>query len=422
MNTWFGLAAPVQTIVLAVVGLAVAAVSNHVVVNAGYFERRPQVSPWRHGVGWIQRLPVVGWWCRDDLTAWQRIRPSAIEATAAIAVPLLYHFEVRSGGLLPTTMRHRDVLTQIRPSLLVGFLAHVGLIALMLPATFIDFDEQTIPDSITVTGTIAGLIAGSTSLAVYPPTAVPGLPLTPTLFDSPTFGAAEWVVRSGGLAATLLWTAYVFALCDRRWSGTLRRRRGWTAAVRHLGRSIFGGGRWRLPAVVWMTGAVIIAVASNAGVPHRYGCLTALVGLAGAGGLVWAIRIIASGAMGREAMGFGDVTLMAMIGAWTGWQAGLLAFFLAPFTSIVIALTALILTGRRDLPFGPYLCAGTLLTLIFWDRMYNQGLADFLAVMGGVMLWMGLGLLAALGGMLLAYRLLLDRIHPAEDPNPAERI
>ena len=46
------------------------------------------------------------------------------------------------------------------------------------------------------------------------------------------------------------------------------------------------------------------------------------------GGIVWAVRIIASQALGVEAMGFGDVTLMCMIGAFVGWQPALLIFCL----------------------------------------------------------------------------------------------
>ena len=61
------------------------------------------------------------------------------------------------------------------------------------------------------------------------------------------------------------------------------------------------------------------------------GLLTALVGLVGSGGIVWAVRLIGTAALRREAMGFGDVTLMMMIGTFLGWQACLIAFFLAPF-------------------------------------------------------------------------------------------
>ena len=56
--------------------------------------------------------------------------------------------------------------------------------------------------------------------------------------------------------------------------------------------------------------------------------LTALVGLVAGGGIVWVVRLIGAVALRREAMGFGDVTLMAMVGAFVGWQASLIVFFM----------------------------------------------------------------------------------------------
>ena len=97
--------------------------------------------------------------------------------------------------------------------------------------------------------------------------------------------------------------------------------------------------------------------ASGAAAPacHWAGLLTALVGMAASGGLVWMVRIIGPASLGREAMGFGDVTLMAMIGAFLGWQPCLIVFFLAPCRAGGRA-------GRpdpppgREIPYGPFLC------------------------------------------------------------------
>ena len=85
-----------------------------------------------------------------------------------------------------------------------------------------------------------------------------------------------------------------------------------------------------------------------AGATRWESLLSALVGLAFAGGLIWSVRIIAGRALGVEAMGFGDVTLMAMIGTFLGWQAAFLVFFLAPLTAVLIAPQSM-LTVRAGL-------------------------------------------------------------------------
>ena len=65
--------------------------------------------------------------------------------------------------------------------------------------------------------------------------------------------------------------------------------------------------------------------------------------------MIWSIRIVARYAMGREAMGFGDVTLMAMIGAFLGWQASLLTFAIAPFAALLIVAVCFILRKTTNL-------------------------------------------------------------------------
>ena len=71
-------------------------------------------------------------------------------------------------------------------------------------------------------------------------------------------------------------------------------------------------------------------------------------------------------------MGFGDVTLMAMIGAFLGWQAAFLIFFLAPFTALLIAAAQRILTGQRHIAFGPYLCLATLIVVLGWNAVWTE--------------------------------------------------
>lgn len=102
------------------------------------------------------------------------------------------------------------------------------------------------------------------------------------------------------------------------------------------------------------------------------GLLTALVGLAMSGALVWIVRIVGSAALGREAMGFGDVTLMMMVGTFLGWQACVIVFFVAPFAGLVGGMLQLI-TKRDDvIPYGPFLCLGALFVMVSWAGVWNR--------------------------------------------------
>ena len=120
------------------------------------------------------------------------------------------------------------------------------------------------------------------------------------------------------------------------------------------------------------------------------GILGRVIGLLVGGGLTEGVRriasfvatLIASMLSGRytyrEAMGFGDVTLMAMIGAFLGWQGAVLTFFVGPFFGIVEACWKLFVKIKkllarqklsnldRELPFGPYLSMGAIALVLSW--------------------------------------------------------
>ena len=87
-------------------------------------------------------------------------------------------------------------------------------------------------------------------------------------------------------------------------------------------------------------------------------------------GIVWFTRAGASLALGREAMGMGDVTLMAMVGIWLGWQPAVLIFFLATFIGLVHGLFQLIMHRENELPFGPSLCLAAVLITLLWQPVW----------------------------------------------------
>ncbi len=130
------------------------------------------------------------------------------------------------------------------------------------------------------------------------------------------------------------------------------------------------------------------------------GLLVGLLGWGIGGGLVWGVRIVAGLALRREAMGFGDVTLLAMIGSFLGWQAAVLTFFLAPFFGLAHALWKLVrllgkmIAGRkisgtdREIPFGPYLSLAALTLMLGWPWLWTGWAKNLFATIKDVILFL----------------------------------
>jgi len=97
--------------------------------------------------------------------------------------------------------------------------------------------------------------------------------------------------------------------------------------------------------------------------------LNSILGIIAGGGSIYAMGIFGKLIFKKEAMGGGDVKLMAMIGAFVGWKLALLIFFLAPFFGAVIGIIVKIKEKKDIIPYGPYLSIATVIAILWGGRI-----------------------------------------------------
>jgi leader peptidase (prepilin peptidase)/N-methyltransferase len=161
---------------------------------------------------------------------------------------------------------------------------------------------------------------------------------------------------------------------------------------------------------------------------HRYlhGFAWSVCGLLTGGGVTWLVQRVSSLILGQEALGLGDVTLMAMIGSFLGWQAILIVFLVSPLCGLVFGLSIRLTTNKTYVPYGPYLAAGAVLTLLGWRWVWTLEVANVFSVRRLFGDPTGLAILAGIA--LASFIILLgavrlfrsipgrDRVTAAEDP------
>jgi len=85
---------------------------------------------------------------------------------------------------------------------------------------------------------------------------------------------------------------------------------------------------------------------------------------------------------GKEGMGYGDFKLLALLGAWLGWQMLPLIILLSSLVGAVIGILGILILGRDrqvPIPFGPYLSVAGLIGL-FWGQEIIDSYLQFAGI------------------------------------------
>lgn len=87
---------------------------------------------------------------------------------------------------------------------------------------------------------------------------------------------------------------------------------------------------------------------------------------------LWSVYMLFKWATGKDGMGHGDFKLLAMLGAWMGWQALLPIILLSSLVGAVVGIALIVVRGRDrniPIPFGPYLATAGWIMLIWGEQI-----------------------------------------------------
>ncbi len=87
---------------------------------------------------------------------------------------------------------------------------------------------------------------------------------------------------------------------------------------------------------------------------------------------LWTVYQVFKLVTGKEGMGYGDFKLLALLGAWMGWQALPMIVLLSSAVGAALGGAMMLIQGRdraQPIPFGPYLAIAGWIALLWGDRI-----------------------------------------------------
>ncbi len=280
---------PLRLLIIFLIGTLAGGAINWAAYRLAWHRRA--ISPWSRPHAEAprrrlsDRLPVVGWLglAREATLHgpgfW--VRPLVVEVGTGLLLAGLYFWETHIDarlwalpGMLPPAAAF--LTDELALAAHLRFASHTVLVCLMLAASLIDLDEKTIPDSITVWGTLVALVLA----AAYPWSLLPAAHFaigghtqvefltlaSPNLFPA---ALAGWPPGSGLAAALGCWTLWCGGLLPRYWN----MRRGLATAVRVFAHRLLAERLTYLLVGLWIVGCVaIVWAAQSLGVAAWAGC------------------------------------------------------------------------------------------------------------------------------------------------------
>ena len=90
---------------------------------------------------------------------------------------------------------------------------------------------------------------------------------------------------------------------------------------------------------------------------------------------LWSVFMLFKLLTGKEGMGYGDFKLLAVLGAWIGWEMLLVIILTSSAVGALVGITMILLKVNQrgtQIPFGPYLAAAGWITLIWGEEILHS--------------------------------------------------